>query len=57
MAKKKDKSLMERAKDFMDDLQKKHNPTDPKVKKALEDAGLASLKRKQDKLAGISRRT
>ena len=44
-------------KGVMRDLQRRFNPTDPKVKKALDDAGLTELKKKQDELAGITRRT
>jgi hypothetical protein len=44
-------------KGVIDDIQRKFNPTDEKVKKALKDAGLTELKKKQDKLAGITRRT
>lgn len=43
-------------KGVMDDIQRRFNPTDPKVKKAMEDAGLAALKKEQDRLAGITRR-
>lgn len=52
-------SLKKWAKEVMDDMQEKFNPTDNKVRRALEEAGVGEsvedMKKRQDNFAGVKR--